>query len=227
MGHVVCTQRDHVGRRALVESGHNKLIFLGVLLRHGLRRVVELTEHIDLSLISRESVLLQLYAQVCTKGLSCRQEHTTVLHRVALHEVEVAVGIHLVVVVQTVTAQHLQQQRALHPLVGDIGQIDARRVALILDIEAELRLLHRRGEVVHVLHHQSPVVLRRVVRRVFQGFHIESLRGVCEVAGKLSHLIGLSANGVLIRHCQHLIGLQACLQRNIAQRLVHGVLRRV
>ena len=132
----------------------------------------------------------------------------------------------LLVIVQTVTAQQLQQRAVLHPLVGDIGQIHTCRITLVLDVETELRLLDRRGEVVHVLHHQFPVALRGVVRRVLQRFYEEGALGVWQVGGKLSHLVGHTSSGKLISHSQHLIGLQSRPQRHIAQGLVHSVFRR-
>ena len=48
----------------------------------------------------------------------------------------------LVVIVQTVTAQQLQQRLALHALLRDIGQVDTCRIALVLDVETELGLFH-------------------------------------------------------------------------------------
>ena len=48
----------------------------------------------------------------------------------------------LVVIVQMVAAQHSQQGLFLHALVRDIGQIDASRITLVLDVEPELGLLH-------------------------------------------------------------------------------------
>ena len=94
-----------------------------------------------------------------------------------------------VVIVQSVTAQHPQKRALLHPTVGDIREIHTGGVALIFDVETETGLLNTRGEIVHVFHHQVPVALRGVVGGVLQRFHEECLRGLCIVAGKLSHLI--------------------------------------
>ena len=112
---------------------------------------------------------------------------------------------YLVVVVQTVTAQSAQQRDILH--LGDVRQIDTCRVALELDIELELRLLHIRCQVVHVLHHQRPVKLLRIVRRVLQRLHKQRVTGFGMVSSKLTHLVGLATVGELIGHSQHLIGL--------------------
>ena len=131
-----------------------------------------------------------------------------------------------VVIVQTVTAQESEQDTVLHLLLRDIGQIDTGRVTLVFDVETELGLLDRRGKIIHVFHHQSPVRLCGIVRRVLQRFHEESFRGLRLVAGKLTHLIGHAAVGELIGHRQHLVGLQSCLQRHIAQCGVHRIFRR-
>ena len=45
------------------------------------------------------------------------------------------------------------------------------------------------------------------------------------VGGKLTHPIGLSAIGIFVGNSQHLVGLQAGLQRDISQRGVQSVLR--
>ena len=210
---------------ALIETCHDKLILLGILLRYGLCRIVELAEDIGLGLLGTQTVLSQLGAQVIAEGLCCRQEHASALNGVALHKVEVTVGVGFVVVVQAVAAQEFDERCALHPLVRDIGQIDTSGVALELDVETELLLLHRRGEVIDVFHHQSPVVLCGVARGVTQGLDEESLRGLGEVAGKLAHLVGHTTQGVFVGYGQHLVSLQTSLQGDIAQRLVQGVFR--
>ena len=225
-GHVIGAKGYHVLGSALELSHEDVLVFLCRLLRDGLRLAVQLREDIFLSLCLVETCRQQLPAQIGAEGLCRRQEHTTVAHGVTLHIVEVAVRMGLIVIVETVTAQQLQQRLVLHQRIGDIGQIHTCGIALELDVEAELGLLHRRREVVHVLHHQVPVALRGIVRGVLQGFHEERLRGLRQVAGKLAHLIGHATRCKLIGHGEHLVGLQTRLQRHVAQRLVHAVLRR-
>ena len=133
----------------------------------------------------------------------------------------------LQVTIQTVQSHHPQQRTALQLFLGQIGEVGAGGVALVLDVELELLLLHIRGQVVHVLHHQSPVALCGTALGVLQGLDEEHLTGLCLVTGKLTHLIGLSVVGVLESHGQHLIGLQASLQRDVAQRCIHRVFARV
>ena len=202
---------------ALILSHHHELILLGILLRNGLRRVVELVEDVLISLCLRESATGQLLTQIVAEGFCRGQEHTSVTHRIAFDEVEIAVRVYLIIIVQTVTAQHLQQRTVLHPGVRDIGQIYTCRIALVLDVQAELGLLYRRGQIVDVLHHQVPVALGRIVRSVLQRLHKQGLSRLGIVAGKFSHLIGLTACRKLIGYRQHLIGLKTRLQRDIAE----------
>ena len=186
---------------ALELSHHDELILLGNLLGYGLCRVVEFIEHVFVGLRIGEATGNQLLSQIVAEGLCRRQEDAPVAHGIALDEVEVTVRVYLIIIIKAVTAQHLQQGAFLHPRIGNIGQIDACRIALVLDVETELGLLHRCGEIVDVLHHQVPVALLRIVRGVFQRLHEESLRRLCIVAGELTHLIGLSACRKLEGHC--------------------------
>ena len=133
----------------------------------------------------------------------------------------------LKVIVQTVAAQEFDQCRALRPLVGDIGQIDTRRITLVLDVETELLPLHRRSEIVNIFHHQPPVVLEGSAGGVTQRLDEEGLRGIGQVAGELAHLIAHAAQCIFVGHRQHLVGLQTGLQRDVAQRLVHRIFRRI
>ena len=133
----------------------------------------------------------------------------------------------LVVVVETVGAEGLYYGGSFHLLFGYVVEVDACGVALVFHVQAELLFLHRRGEVIHVFHHQRPVALRGVVAGVFQRLHEQGLRHVGHVARELTHLIGLPAIGVLIGHGKHLVGLQRVSQRHVTQGVVHGVFRRV
>ena len=223
--HVIGTEGDDVGTRAFVLSHQHELVFLSRLLGNGLRRVVELVEDVLVG-DSRQTCCLELGPQVVAEGLCRGQEDTAVLHGVALHEVELSVGMSLHIIIQTVTAQELQQGRTLDGLLGQVGQVDAGGVALVLDVETEFLFLDAGGQVVDVLHHQVPVALCRTVRRVLQRLDEERLPRVGDVAGKLAHLERASAVGVFEGDSQHLVGLQAGLEGDEAQGLIHRVLRR-
>ena len=130
----------------------------------------------------------------------------------------------LVVVVQAVAAQASQQGDTFH--LRYISKVYTCGITLELDVEPELGLLDRRSQIVDVLHHQRPVGLLRIIRRILQRLDEQGLTGIGMVAGKLAHPVGTPAIGVLEGYGQHLVGLQAGLQRDISQGLVQRVLRR-
>ena len=143
--HVVGAQRDDVGRGSAILSDEHVLVLLGYLLGHGLRGVIEFGEGILVRARCRHAMLFEIVLHVGSEGFGDGEEDASIAHRVALHKVEVAVGVGLVVVVETVSAEELDDRRTLHLSLGDVGDIDARGVALVLHVEAELLLLHRRG----------------------------------------------------------------------------------
>ena len=140
--HIVGPERDDVGRRALELAHQLELVLVGHLAGGGTRGVVELLEHVFGGNVGSHATADEELAQRASEGLGRGEEHTAVAHGVALDEVEVAVGVGLVVIVQTVAAQSAQQGGALGLRLGDIADIDTGRVALYLDVEAELLLLY-------------------------------------------------------------------------------------
>ena len=166
--HVIGVEGDHTPRRTLILTCHDVLILLRNLFGSGFRGVVELTEHVFLCRHGIHTGTPQLFPQITAERLCRGQEHTSVAHGIAIHEVEVAVRVGFVVLVQVVSTQESYQRTVLHLRLRDIVEIHAYGVALELDVETELSPLHRRGEVIHVFHHQVPVTLLRMVRRVLQ-----------------------------------------------------------
>ena len=223
--HVEGVERDDVGRRSLELTREQELVFLCNLSRHGLCRVIELVEAVGVGHVAH-ALALEVSPQVAAEGLCRGEEDTPAADGVAVDVVELSVGVGLHVGVESVQAHHLQQRDALELLFGQVGEVCAGGVALVLDVHAEGRLLHARGEVVDVLHHQVPVGLLRVVAGVLECLDEEAVVGVGHVGGELSHLVGTSAVGILVGHGQHLVGLQSGLQRDESQARVHGVLRR-
>ena len=132
-------------------------------------------------------------------------------------------GLH--VVVQPVGTEEFDEHLVFHLLLGDIREVDARCVALVLDVEPELILLDVGSQVVDILHHEVPVALLRVVARVLERLDEERLRDIGDVAGKLTHLIGDSPVGVFVGDGQHLVGLQR-LDGDVAQGFVERIFRR-
>ena len=132
----------------------------------------------------------------------------------------------LVVVVEPVGPEHPDDDVVFYLLLGDIRQVDARSVALVLHVEAEFSLLNCRGEVVYVFHHQPPVAHFRRVAGVFERLYEYGLVGVGVVRGKLTYLIGHSPQRILIGNGQHLVRLERRTERYVAQRRVECVFRR-
>ena len=133
----------------------------------------------------------------------------------------------LVVIVEAVGTKHLNDGLSLHLRFGYISKVDACRIALELDIEAELVALYRRSQIIHVLHHKPPVGLLRIVARILERLHEQRLRSIGIVSGKLAHLIGHAAVCVLIGNGKHLVGLQLCLERYVSESRIYGIFRRI
>ena len=203
------------------------LVLLGYLLRHRLGAVVEFGEGVASGFLIVDALSLQVLVDIASEWLHLRNEDATTRHGVALHIVEVAIAVGIVVVVESVGTEHLDERCLLHLLLRDVGEIDASGIALELDVESELLLLHLRGEVIDVLHHQVPVALLRIVARVLERLHEQRLRSIGIVGGKLAHLIGHAAVCVLIGNGKHLVGLQLCLERYVSESRIYGIFRRI
>ena len=221
--HVVCTEGDDIGRGATELSGEDELVFLGYLLRHGLRGVVEFGITVFGGGLGRHALRHEEFVEIGAERFCLGQEHASVAHGESIHVVEVAIGVHLHVVVETVGIKVSDDGLVFHLRLRDIGEVNTCGVALELDVEPELLFLHRRGEVVDVFHHQPPVALRRVVAGVLQRLHEEALRDIGDIAGKLAHLIGDTAVGILEGDGKHLVGLQRRLERHVSEAAVHGI----
>ena len=221
--HIVSTQRDDVSCGAFKLTHQQEFVLVGHLARSSSRGVVQLLEGVFVGYVFRHAIEYQEVFQRCAEGLCRREEHTAVGNGVTLNVVEIAVGVNLVVIVETVAAQSAQQGDVLH--FRYIRKVHARSVALVFDVETELGLLNVRRQIIDVFHHQRPVSLLGIVRRVLQRLHVECLTGVVVFFGKLTHLVFHSAVGIAEGNGQHLVSLQRGLQREIAQRRVQGVFR--
>ena len=214
--HIGGTKRDNVSRRTLELTHQQELVLVSHLHSGSTGGVVELVEGILRSGLSVDATTNQEVLQRGTERLYRWEEHTAVADSVALDIVKVAVGVCLEIVVQTVAAQAAQQGGLLGLRLWDIADIDARGIALVLDVEAELLLLDISSQIVDVLHHQRPVELLRIVGRILQRLDIERLLGSGMVSGKLTDMVGLAIVGILVGYRQHLVALQRGLQRDIA-----------
>ena len=159
--HVVSSQRYDVCRRTPEMSRHEEPVLLRHLLGGCLGGVIQFTVRISLRSLAIHAARHQGILQSLAERLCHREIHSAVAHRVTLHEVEHAIGVHAVVGIKTVGILYADDGLALYRRVRDIGGICTDGVALILHVELELLLLHRCGEVIHVLHHQLPVRLTR------------------------------------------------------------------
>ena len=221
--HVVGAQRDDVGCGTLKLTHQQEFVLVGHLARSGSCGVVQFLECVFVGYVFRHAVAYQEVFQRRAERLCRWEEHSAVGNGVTLNVVEIAVGMYLVVIVETVAAQSAQQGDVLH--FWYIRKVHARGVALELDVEAELGILNVRRQIIDVFHHQRPVSLLGIVRRVLQRLHVERLTGVVVFFGKLTHLVFHSAVGIAEGNGQHLVSLQRGLQREIAQRRVQGVFR--
>ena len=146
------------------------------------------------------------------------------LDGVAFDEVVLAVGVVLVVVVQSVEVHHAQQRGVLESFLGEIAQVGTVVVAVVFDVELEFLFLYGLGtQRVDVLHHQVPVAHAGRVAGVFQQFHEQGLVVVLDVAREFTHLEGLPSVGVFIGDGQYLVRLKGRLQRHIAKMAVQRV----
>ena len=165
--HVVGSQRDDVGARTFILSCQYELVLLGILPGHGLRGVIECVEAVFVGHVAH-AFRLQVLAQILAEGFGCGEEHAAIVDGVALHEVELSVGVRLHVGIEPVESHDLQQGGGLQLLLGQVGDVGTRGIALVLDVHAELLFLDRGSQIVDVFHHQAPVGLRGIVRRVLQ-----------------------------------------------------------
>ena len=119
MWHVIGSQGDDIGGSTL-ELAYQQ-VFILVSHLHGCRfgGVIELLERVFGNFFGRDMVSLQELAKCLAERLGGGEEHTALADGIAFHEVEVAVGMCPVVIVQAVAAQSTEQGDVLD--LGDIG----------------------------------------------------------------------------------------------------------
>ena len=84
------------------------------------------------------------------------------LHRISVYKVKLAVGVGVVLVIQTVQVHDTYQGSVLEPGLRDIGKAASGAVAVVVDAQLELRALYvTLCDGVDVLHHQVPCAAAR------------------------------------------------------------------
>ena len=138
---------------SLVLAGKQELVVLGNLFGNGLGAVIQFREAIFVGYC----VIANPFAKMASERFRHRKNDASAADGESFNIVELAVAVQVVVGVQTVQLHGTQQGGVLQLFLGDIGQIHARAVALILDVQTELLAAHAAGaQVVDVLHHQFP-----------------------------------------------------------------------
>ena len=156
--HVVGTELDDIAARAGMLAREDELVLLGNLLGYGLGGVVELLEDV----LVGHPVVAYHTAQMLVEGLDDGEDDAARrgLHGVALDAVVEAVGVGILLGIKAVEVHELEDGLALQVGLGQVGEVGAGAVALILDVELEVLGGDAVGpEVVDILHHE---VLRSV-----------------------------------------------------------------
>ena len=148
-------------------------------------------------------------------------------YSISLDVVEHAVGISLLIRVETVQIHSLQQRLVAQSRHRKIIDSRTGSVAQVLDLHFEIGRLHLVGpDGIDVFHHQAPHGQTRCLRGALQHLHIQVVVGGGDVVRKLADLIDLTVVSVLVGHGEHLVGTQLRAQRYIAQRGIERILRR-
>ena len=130
------------------------------------------------------------------------------INGISLDVIESSIGIRLVVRIEAVEIHHPDERRAAYCSGRQVIDIRSRGVAHVFDVEFEVARLNLvSAKRIYVLHCQVPHRHFGGNGGAFQQLHIQRFSCRCHIAGKLAHLIGLSAIGVLISHGKHLVGV--------------------
>ena len=209
-----------VGSRTLVLAGKQELVLLCHLLGSGLGGVVQFLEHVLVGHLPAAACLYPL-AQMLAEGFCHGEDDAPLIDGISVDKVKLSVGLWLVVGIQSVQVHGAEQDGALQCLLGQVVEVHAARVRLVLDVQTELLLLQRAcSQRIDVAHHQFPCGQRGTAGAAFQHLQQESLFGAGEIAGELAHLIGLCTIGVFVGHSQNVVWLQGSVQ---CQRTQFGV----
>ena len=168
------TDIDFTAVGGLVFTCQREFVLLCYLLGDSLGGVIELV----VAVLVGQVFITEFLAQPVTERLCNGEDDMTCLgdDGIAFDEVEPAVRIGLLVVIQSVEVEHLQQGGLLEGLFRDIAEFHTCRVTQVFDVQLELLFLHGHGlEIIDVLHHQVPVGDAGRTGGVLQQFHEQGL----------------------------------------------------
>ena len=224
-GNVQCIEPYLRARRRHILAFEDEFVFVGELSGHNNSGVVQLLIDITLG----DGRVTYLLGEVAAERFRDRKNNLAgrCQNSIAFDIVEEAVGIALLIAVDTVEIHHLKKALVVQPGHGQIVDLSARSVGKILDVEPEFIALqlvsaHR----IDVLHHQIPHGQLRRCCRSLQHFQIERLIGRCDVGRELAHLEHLTVVGIFVCNGKNLVGVYAALHRDIAESTVESILRR-
>ncbi len=215
----------------LVLTRKVELILLGVLLCRDERGIVEFL----IDILVGYDVAAYLLAQVRTERLQYGEDNASVggIDRQPLYIVELAVGVRILLLVESVEVHHPEQRFALDCPFCNVLHICTDRVVAVGYIEFELIGRDTRcAEGIDVLHHQIPCTRILDIGSVVGGlqeFQNQRIRGtevVARIGGELTYLVDLSVVGVLIGYGEDLILVKGGLERDETEGGIECVLRR-
>ena len=119
--HVSHAQVDFTRVVAFVASGQYELVVLGHLLGNGLGAVVKFAEAVFVG----QCRVTYPFGQMLTERLGNGEDDASLADGVAFHEVELAVGMWIVLCVETVEIECPKQDGVLEPLFGQVAEVNA------------------------------------------------------------------------------------------------------
>ena len=149
------SQLYHVAVGARILAYKHELVLVGNSFGYHTRGVVQLLEYI----LVGHGIIGYHFTQMASERFHHREDDLSVrcLNRVSVYEIKPAVGVGVVLVIQTVQIHDAKQGSVLESSLRDIGQTASRAVAVVVYVQSELSTLDiALGDGIDVLHHQVP-----------------------------------------------------------------------
>ena len=180
LGYVHRTERNLRSRRGFEPSFQVELVLIGVLLCLRLRKGVKRVK----TILVGKLIIVQGSPQIFAKRLNGRKEYQSLVSLYCstcgcgiIDKVEHSVGIHVLLIVHSVQAEHLQKRYALIVSISEISRLHSVFVCLIQNIQTKIlfRNLVSIGNAIDILHHQFPNRVANIERRAFQQFYNQGI----------------------------------------------------